>query len=381
MSTIGDTQATSAEQAAADSFASRMVNIMNDAAVALLVSIGHQTFLFDVLATLPPASSTAIADAAGLDERYVREWLGGLVSPGIVTYEAQSQKYALPAHHAAALTRAGGVKNVAKVAPRIAILGEVEQRIIACFRDGGGVPYSLFPRFHAVRAKEACALIDASLVDEILPLLERLPERLRAGVERADFGCGSGHTINVMAQAFPASQFTGIDFSEPAVAAARVESASLGVSNATFLTQDLALLDLADAFDVIIAFDAVHDQVQPARVLANIHRALRPGGALLMADIKASSNLEDNIEIPWAPMSYTISTMHCMTVSLAGGGTGLGGMWGRQLAISMLDSPTSRSAKSKLTPSTTTTSPPNDDADRQTVVVVLPSVKLRHHLV
>jgi len=136
------------------------------------------------------------------------------------------------------------VKNVAKVASRIAILGEVEQRIIACFGDGGGVPYSLFPRFHAVRAEEACALIDASLVDEILPLVEGLPERPRAGVELADFGCGSGHAINVMAQAFPASQFTGIDFSEPAVAAARVESASLGVSNATFLTQDLALLDL-----------------------------------------------------------------------------------------------------------------------------------------
>ena len=96
MSTIGDTQATSAEQAAADSFASRMVNIMNDAAVALLVSIGHQTLLFDVLATLPPASSTAIADAAGLDERYVREWLGGLVSAGIVTYEAQSQSMRCP---------------------------------------------------------------------------------------------------------------------------------------------------------------------------------------------------------------------------------------------------------------------------------------------
>jgi 2-polyprenyl-3-methyl-5-hydroxy-6-metoxy-1,4-benzoquinol methylase len=313
-----------------------MTNIMNDAAIALLVSIGHQTFLFDVLATLPPASSTAIADAAGLDERYVREWLGGLVSAGIVTYEAQSQEYALPAHHAPALTRAGGVKNVARVAPHIAILGEVEQRIIDCFRMGGGLPYSLFPRFHAVRAEEARALIDASLVEEIIPLVEGLPEQLRAGIDLADFGCGSGHAINVMAQAFPASRFTGVDFAEPAITAARVETTSLGVTNATFMTHDLASLDLADAFDVVTVFDAVHDQVQPARVLANIHRSLRPGGALLMADIKASTNLEDNIEIPWAPLLYTISTMHCMTVSLAGGGTGLGSMWGRQLATSML---------------------------------------------
>jgi len=94
--------------------------------------------------------------------------------------------------------------------------------------------------------------------------------------------------------------------------------------------------DFADAFDVITVFDAVHDQVDPARVLANVYRALRPGGTLLMADIEASSRLEENLEIPWAPMSYTISMMHCMTVSLAGGGAGLGSMWGQQRATSML---------------------------------------------
>ncbi len=336
MSTINAAQAIGTEQAAADDFSSRMASMLNDAAVALLVSIGHQTFLFDVLATLPPASSTEIADAAGLDERYVREWLGGLASAGIITYQAQSQTYTLPAHHAAALTRAGGVKNVAKVAQHVAVLGEVEQKIIDCFRSGGGLPYSEFPRFHAVRAEEARDLVDASLVDEILPLVEGLPEQLRTGVDVADFGCGSGHAINVMARAFPLSRFTGLDFAEPAVAAARAESARLGVLNATFLTQDLAVLDVVDAFDVITVFDAVHDQVEPARVLANIHRALRPGGTLLMGDIKASSHLEENIQMPLAPLFYTISTMHCMTVSLAGGGTGLGNMWGQQLAASML---------------------------------------------
>jgi SAM-dependent methyltransferase len=336
MSTVEDTSSAGADETAADAFTSRMVGIMNDAAVALLVSIGQQTSLFEVLATLPPATSAEIAGEAGLNERYVREWLGGLVSAGIVTYRAQARTYALPAHHAPALTRSGGLRNVAKMAPHIAILGEVEQKIIGCFRNGGGLPYSEFPRFHAVRAEEARALIDASLIDDILPLVEGLPQRLRTGVDLADFGCGSGHAINVLAQAFPASRFSGLDFAEPAIAAARAESARLGVTNALFLAQDLASLFVVDAFDVITVFDAVHDQVQPARVLANIHRALRPGGVLLMSDIKASSDLEDNTEIPWAPMSYTISTMHCMTVSLAGGGTGLGSMWGRQLAVSML---------------------------------------------
>jgi SAM-dependent methyltransferase len=336
MSTINDTQDAGFEQADADRFSDRMAGILNDAAVALLISIGHQTHLFDVLATLPPASSTEIADAASLDERYVREWLGGLASAGIVNYQSESRTFTLPAHHAAALTRAGGMKNVAKVAQHIAVLGEVEQKIVDCFRKGGGLPYAEFPRFHAVRAEEARDLIDASLIDEILPLVDGLPDLLRSGIDIADFGCGSGHAVNVMAGAFPASRFTGLDFAEPAVTAARAEAAHLDIGNATFLTKDLAMLDIVDAFDVITVFDAVHDQVQPARVLTNIHRALRPGGTLLMADIKASSHLEDNIEIPWAPMLYTISTMHCMTVSLAGGGTGLGSMWGRQLAMSML---------------------------------------------
>ena len=93
---------------------------------------------------------------------------------------------------------------------------------------------------------------------------------------------------------------------------------------------------MADAYDVITAFDAIHDQAQPARVLANIYRALRPGGIFLMVDIKASSRLEDNIGVPLAPYLYTVSTMHCMSVSLGLDGAGLGTVWGRQLATSML---------------------------------------------
>ena len=98
----------------------------------------------------------------------------------------------------------------------------------------------------------------------------------------------------------------------------------------------MAQLDIAETYDVITAFDAIHDQAQPARVLENIYRALRPGGIFLMVDIKGSSRLEDNIGIPLAPYLYTVSTMHCMSVSLGLDGAGLGTVWGRQLATSML---------------------------------------------
>ena len=107
-------------------------------------------------------------------------------------------------------------------------------------------------------------------------------------------------------------------------------------TNATFESHNLTELDKADSYDVITVFDAIHDQAQPARVLENMHRALRPGGVLLMADIKASSRLEDNVDAPMSTYLYTTSLMHCMTVSLAFDGVGLGALWGRQLATSML---------------------------------------------
>ena len=319
-----------------EEFAARMVGAIDSASLAILLSIGHQTKLFDTLAELPPATSTQIADAAGLNERYVREWLGGVAAGRVVDYDPTAQTYTLPPHRAAVLIRAAGPDNLSRVAQFIPLLAEVEQKVIGCFHNGGGLSYSEYPRFHALMAEESGATFDAALVDVILPMAEGLPDRLRAGAEVADFGCGSGHAVNIMAQAFPASRFTGIDFSDEGLAAARAEASQWGLSNATFVAKDVAELDEVETYDVITAFDAIHDQAHPAQVLANIYRALRPGGIFLMVDIKASSHVEDNVGVPFASYMYTVSTMHCMSVSLALDGDGLGTVWGRQLATSML---------------------------------------------
>jgi SAM-dependent methyltransferase len=334
MTTLNENPAAAADTT--EEFAERIVGAIDSASLAVLLSIGHQTKLFDTLAELPPATSAQIADAAGLNERYVREWLGGVVAGRVVDYDPTTQTYSLPGHRAAVLTRAAGPDNLARVAQFIPMLGEVEQKIIGCFHNGGGLPYSEYPRFHKLMAEESGEVFDAALVDVILPLVDGLPERLREGVDVADIGCGSGHAINVMAEAFPASRFTGVDFSDEGLAVGRGEAERLGLTNATFVARDVAELDLTETYDVITVFDAIHDQAQPARVLENIHRALRPGGVLLMVDIKASSRLEDNIGVPLAAYLYTVSTMHCMSVSLGLDGAGLGTCWGRQLATSML---------------------------------------------
>src|SRR6476620_11517068 len=333
MTTIesGGAQADTAEE-----FAGRIAGAIDSASLAILLSIGHQTALLDTLAELPPATSTQIADAAGLNERYVREWLGGVTAAQIVDYDAVAQTYSLPRERAAVLTRAAGPQNLARVAQFIPLLAEVEQKVIGCFRSGGGLSYGEYPRFHTLMAEESGQVFDSALVDVILPMADGLPELLGAGAEVADFGCGSGHAVNVMAQAFPASRFTGIDFSEEGLGVGRAEAARSGLENASFIARDVAQFDAVDAYDVITAFDAIHDQTHPARVLENIYRALRPGGVFLLVDIKQSSNLEDNVAVPFAPYVSTVATMHCSSVSLRLDGDGLGTAWGKQLATTML---------------------------------------------
>jgi SAM-dependent methyltransferase len=324
------------DQARSEAFAGRMMDILNGAGITLMASIGHQLGLFDAMAGLPPTTSQHIAEAAGLSERYVREWLGAMLTGGMIDYDPANDAYALPAEHAAWLTRAAGVNNLAVQAQVVPLLAQIEQPLIECFRRGGGVPYAAYPRFQQLMAEDSGAVHDAALIDAILPLATGFPDRLRSGIDVADIGCGRGHAINLMAQAFPNSRFVGYDFSEEGVCAGREEAQRLGLANARFEARDVTDLGAPDQFDLVTAFDAIHDQAQPAQVLAGIAAALRPGGAFLMVDIGASSRVHENMEFPLAPLMYTISCMHCMTVSLALDGAGLGAMWGEQKAQEML---------------------------------------------
>ncbi len=324
------------DQAKSEAFAGRMLEVLNNAAIALMTSIGHQVGLFDAMADQPPATSQQIAEAAGLNERYVREWLGAMVTGQVVDYNPADATYSLPPEHAAWLTRAAGINNLAIQAQYIPLLAQVEDPIIECFRNGGGVPYSAYPRFQRLMAEDSAAIHDAALIDTILPLVPGLRERLQSGIEVADIGCGRGHAINLMAQAFPKSRFVGYDFSEEGIRAGRNEAHGLGLTNAQFEVRDVTRLDMQEQFDLITAFDVIHDQAQPAQVLQGIADALRAEGVFLMVDIGASSNLHENMDFMLAPFMYTISCMHCMTVSLALNGAGLGAMWGEQKARHML---------------------------------------------
>lgn len=333
MTTTAPTE-TATPAADPEEVAARVIGILNDGAICLLAGVGHELGLFDTLAALPPATSTQLADAAGLDERYVREWLGGVVTAGFVEYVPADQTYYLCPDHAPFLTGTGP-DNLARVMGMFPLLGQVTPKVVEKFRTGGGLSYDDYPGFHDLQAADSASVNDGSLLDVIVPITGEV-SRLEAGIDVADIGCGEGHAINLLARAFPASRFTGYDFSEEALVAARAEATAWGLTNARFETLDVAELEVVAAYDLVTTFDAIHDQAHPATVLANVRRALRPGGTYLMVDINAQSNLEDNLELPWASFLYTVSTWHCMSVSLGQGGDGLGTVWGVQTAERML---------------------------------------------
>jgi ubiquinone/menaquinone biosynthesis C-methylase UbiE len=321
---------------AQDAFAERLLDTINASASALMISIGHRTGLFDALAGLPPSAPEAIAQAAGLNERYVREWLGAMACARVIEVDDAGERYWLPAEHAPMLTRNGGADNMAPFTQYIAVLGGVEGDIVSCFQQGGGVPYERFERFHDVMAEDSGQSVLSVLFDAILPLVPGVHDELERGIEVLDLGCGRGRALLSLAERYPNSRFVGYDLCAEPLEQARAEAAALGLNNVTFEERDAQHIDDAERFALITTFDAIHDQARPDVVLRNIHRALAPSGRYLMQDIDAASNPVDNLSHPMGPLLYTISTMHCMTVSLAQGGLGLGTMWGRETAREML---------------------------------------------
>ncbi len=314
-------------------FAERLFDLYTGGLVSLMVDLGDRTGLF-AAAAQGPSTASELAERAGLRERYVREWLGAVVTAGIMTYD--DGVYTLPEAHAECLT-GSGAENVAPVSRLVSLLGEQVGGVATAFREGGGVPYEQYrPGFTDVMDGMGRNTYDALLVDAFLPLAGDLVPRLTRGIRAVDVGCGTGHCVNLMAAAFPASTFVGYDIATDAIERARKEAAALGLTNATFEVRDVADLPADPPFDAAFAFDAIHDQAAPAAVLRGIHDALRPGGTFVMVDVKASSDLAGNVDNPFAPLLYATSTLHCLTVSLASGGAGLGAMWGAEVARQML---------------------------------------------
>ncbi|MDD9301262.1 MAG: class I SAM-dependent methyltransferase [Desulfobacter sp.] len=327
-------------------FSDKLVEILNHGSLNLALGMGYALKIFDLMDGAQKALTLdELAKISGLHSRYLKEWLSIMVCGEIVELEKKQgeQLFSLPKAHGDLLCRRAGNNNLGVYTQEIPLLTAIAMdEVQQDFAVGKGVPFSKYPRFQSFMAELSNAKHGQVLIKDFLPSVDqgRLVKNLESGIRACDIGCGQGVALNLMAQAFPNSEFVGIDNHDRAIDQAKKSANALGISNASFILQDAATVhqnkSLEHYFDYICAFDAVHDQSHPLQVLAGIRYMLKPEGRFSMIDIKAQSEIQENKDHPMAPFLYTVSLMHCMPIGLNDKGQGLGMMWGRQKAMDLL---------------------------------------------
>jgi SAM-dependent methyltransferase len=299
-----------------------------------LAFIGDRLGLFKLLASGEPMTSARIAQAAGLNERYVREWAATMAAAGYLEYQPSDATFRMTLEQAMVLARedntffTGGAFQYA-----VACYRQVG-KLTEAFRNGGGVPFADFGAdiVEAIERLFHCGY-EAWVANQWIPALPALKTKLDIGAEVAEVGCGAGQCIVPVARAFPNSRFTGFDIDAASIARARTKAANAGVGSDRLVFEQVPAEGIphVDRFDLVMAFNCIHDMANPRGALAGIRRALKPDGVLMWSEAEASDRLEENLT-PMGRAMYAASTMHCMTVSLAQGGEGLGAVIGKRLA-------------------------------------------------
>lgn len=317
-------------------FGLKLLDIYTGSILTQMIDVGYRTGLLEA-SSQGPATSAELSEQTGLHERYVREWLGAMTTSGIYQYDGETGQYELPPEHAVLLT-GGSARNVSPMSRLINQLGGLVPTLAERFRDGGGIPYSAYqPEFTHAMDDFWHRIYDEHLVNGFIAQLADLAQELTNGIRVVDVGCGTGHAINVLARQYPNSTFVGHDVDEDAIRQAQTEAQQMGLKNARFEVMDVTYLPPEPAYGLIMAFDTVHHLPAPEIALQRIHDALTPQGVFLMVEFKFNSGVDDNIGNPFAPLYYGVSLLHCVPVSLAAGGPGLGAVWGEQTARRMLD--------------------------------------------
>lgn len=318
-----------------ETFMERFLGIASGATTLGLLAIADRTGLLRSMADHGSMTSETLAEAARLDERYVREILSGLAAAGVVEYEADTRLFTLPPEHAVFVVDETSPYFMGGYFDMIPASMEKLDEITAAARYGGGVAFDDFgPRMVTGLDRGNAPSQRIFLVRKWLPAVPGLIQYLESGIRVADIGCGSGTAAILIAEAFPESQVEGYDVAEESLKLARARSAHL--DNVAFHSAGAGEVPVDPGFDLITTFDVIHDLVDPLGGLRRIREALRPGGRYLMMEPNASSSLEDNLDDRGA-LLYGLSTLHCMTQSLASGGAGLGAAWGEDRAREMTE--------------------------------------------
>lgn len=317
--------AASADPAKSEAFVGQVIRDFAGLGASLMAAVGDRLGLFKVLAAQGPATSGELGARAGVHERYAREWLSAVATAGYVMYDPSTRRFALPPEHAAVLADEGGPMFLGGAYQDwLGCIGVLD-RVMDAFRRGGGVPYEAYPPdvWEGIERMTA-SWFDHLLVQQWLPAVPDVQAALERGALVADVGSGHGRALIRLAQAFLNTRCTGYDVHGPSIARATAAAQAAGVGDRVCFEQRDVALGLPEQYDVITAFDVVHDAVAPRELLGAIRRALRPGGTFLCLEFNCPDRLEDDLGNPLATLGYTGSVLFCMTTSLAHGGAALG---------------------------------------------------------
>ena len=312
------------DQAKMEAFVGKVLGDTSGLMTTVLAAIGDRLGLFKELAMNGPATSAELAARARVNERYTREWLGGMASAGYLEYAPASGRFSLPPEHAPVLAKEAGPVFFGGVHQEILGVLPVIPRVIEAFRRGGGVPQSAYgDDLYAGIERFTASWFENLLLPVWLPAVPTAQAKLERGCNVADVGCGRGRALIALAQAYPASRYTGFDVHGPTIAQAQANAAAAGVADRVTFVQLDAAHGLPESYDLVTTFDVVHDAVDPRALLRAIRAALAADGLYLCLEINCSERLEENAG-PLGALFYGFSVLYCMTSSLAGGGEGLG---------------------------------------------------------
>ena len=312
------------DQTKVEEFVGKVLGDTSAALTTTLAALGDRLGLFKDLAENGPATSPEFAARTGINERYAREWLGGIASAGYIDYDPGSRRFTLPPEHVPALAEENGAMFFGGVYQMIPAMAAQLDQLATYFRQGGGVPQSAYnENMWDGLERFTGGWYEHQLLQQWLPLMPDVQAKLERGAQVADIGCGRGRALLKLAQAFPNSRYVGYDNYGPTIERASASAKAAGVDARVSFQQLDAVKGIPEQFDVITTFEVVHDAVDPLGLLRAIRQALKADGIYVCLDVNCSDKLEENSG-PLGAMFHGFSVLYCMTTSLSSGGVGLG---------------------------------------------------------
>lgn len=293
----------------------QLLQDLGGGASTALVRIGDQLGIYKALQNTDPMTSTELAEATGLAERYLREWLSAQAASGYVSYDPNGDKFSLSPEQSAIFADEDSPAFLTPAFDAVAAYLGNQDAVAEGFKTGAGIGWGNQTEclFCAV-AKFFRPGYKANLVGSWLPALDGVVEKLERGIKVADIGCGHGISTVIMAEAFPNSQFTGFDFHEGSIIEARGHAKEHGLDNLQFETS--LAKEYPGKYDLVCIFDCLHDMGDPAGAMAHVHSSLASEGTCMVVEPQAGDSLADNLN-PIGRLFYSASTMVCVPTSLS----------------------------------------------------------------